>query len=208
MHPHVDADHNFYVQVRGTKRWTLYPTFLTPTMRPFPRIHPLWHKSQLHHNSPTNVAKPADMARFPAPLWSTEDFLPTLSSLVSTTNASVAASALGDDGVMVVDLSPGDVLYVPPYTWHSVESLTPSISLSSWSDNSNVRTLMQVRNYLFTDTVQSLAIQVDSCSHDKSKRMIIPMACSIFTEPNLTSSMPCGVDEAGYLPYALTWKRY
>ena len=67
---------------------------------------------------------------------------------------------------------------------------------------------MQVRNYLFTDTVQSLAIQVDSCSHDQSKRMIIPMACSIFTEPNLTSSMPCGVDEAGYLPYALTWKRY
>ena len=43
---------------------------------------------------------------------------------------------------LVVDVEPGDVLYVPPYTWHSVETLSPSISLSSWSDFANVRTLM------------------------------------------------------------------
>ena len=34
------------------------------------------------------------------------------------------------------------MLYVPPYTWHSVETLSPSVSLSSWSDFGNVRTLM------------------------------------------------------------------
>lgn len=31
------------------------------------------------------------------------------------------------------ELGPGDVLYVPPYTWHYVETLTPSVSLSTWS---------------------------------------------------------------------------
>jgi len=29
-------------------------------------------------------------------------------------------------------LKPGDVLYIPPFHWHWVESKTPSISLSSW----------------------------------------------------------------------------
>ena len=32
-----------------------------------------------------------------------------------------------------VELEPGDMLYVPPYTWHYVETLTPSVSLSTWS---------------------------------------------------------------------------
>ena len=32
-----------------------------------------------------------------------------------------------------VTLGPGDVLYVPPYTWHYVETLSTSVSLSTWS---------------------------------------------------------------------------
>ena len=32
-----------------------------------------------------------------------------------------------------VKLGPGDMLYVPPYTWHYVETLSPSVSLSTWS---------------------------------------------------------------------------
>eukprot|EP01043_Picozoa_sp_COSAG02_P052527 COSAG02_NODE_5673_length_4139_cov_2.729950_2_plen_837_part_00 len=46
MHTHVDADHNFFLQVAGRKRWTLYPTAETAEMHPFPRTHPLWHKAQ------------------------------------------------------------------------------------------------------------------------------------------------------------------
>ena len=32
----------------------------------------------------------------------------------------------------------GDVLYVPPYTWHYVETLSPSVSLSTWSHDYRV----------------------------------------------------------------------
>ena len=32
-----------------------------------------------------------------------------------------------------IELGPGDMLFVPPYTWHYVETLTPSVSLSTWS---------------------------------------------------------------------------
>lgn len=37
-----------------------------------------------------------------------------------------------------VVLEPGDVLYVPPYTWHYVETLSPSVSLSTWSHDYQV----------------------------------------------------------------------
>ena len=34
----------------------------------------------------------------------------------------------------MIDLNPGDVLYVPHNWWHYVESLTNSISINSWVD--------------------------------------------------------------------------
>lgn len=35
-------------------------------------------------------------------------------------------------------VEPGDILYVPPYTWHYVETLSPSISLSTWSHDNHM----------------------------------------------------------------------
>jgi len=34
---------------------------------------------------------------------------------------------------LVVTVAPGDLLYVPPFWWHTVETLTPSLSITSWS---------------------------------------------------------------------------
>ena len=48
----VDADRNFVLQVAGRKRWTLYPTAESAEMHPFPRTHPLWHKAQRSPRSP------------------------------------------------------------------------------------------------------------------------------------------------------------
>ena len=77
-------------------------------MHPFPRIHPLAHKSRVR--------------------------------------ADESARRFGDHAALRpwdVTLQPGEVLYIPPYTWHSVESLTPSASLATWSEFANVRGLMQ-----------------------------------------------------------------
>ena len=35
-------------------------------------------------------------------------------------------------GIQII-VKPGDILYIPPYTWHYVETLSSSISLSTWS---------------------------------------------------------------------------
>lgn len=86
MHTHVDADHNFFLQVSGRKRWTLYPSSEQAELHPFPRTHPLWHKAQrLPDEAPEGVAT----TRFPDRTSPATPF--------------------------VVEVGPGEVLYVPPY---------------------------------------------------------------------------------------------
>ena len=98
-HGHFDQDFNFFVQLIGRKRFTLWPSSQHELMYMYPRVHPLWHKSRINFRAP-------DLTSFP----------------------NFAKSR----AVQVV-LEPGDVLYVPPYTWHYVETLSPSVSLSTWS---------------------------------------------------------------------------
>ncbi len=103
-HTHFDQDYNLFVQLMGRKRFTLWSTFQHEFMYTYPRIHPLWHKSQVNY-------KNVDTYKFPA-----------------FTNARAVQ----------IELGPGDMLYVPPYTWHYVETLSPSVSLSTWSHDYSV----------------------------------------------------------------------
>ena len=98
-HAHFDQDFNFFVQLLGKKRFTLWAASQHELMYVFPRVHPMWHKSRLNFRAP-------DLLRFPQ---------------FAKTRA------------LQIELGPGDVLFVPPYTWHYVETLTPSVSLSTWS---------------------------------------------------------------------------
>lgn len=98
-HTHFDQDYNFFVQLVGEKRFTLWPPEQHELMHVYPRVHPLWHKSRVNFLE-------VDIRQFPG-----------------------FSRARG----VQVKLGPGDMLYVPPYTWHYVETLSPSVSLSTWS---------------------------------------------------------------------------
>ena len=43
-----------------------------------------------------------------------------------------------------VELLPGEVLYLPPYWFHSVLTIRPSISLNVWSDSSTYQLMEEV----------------------------------------------------------------
>lgn len=103
-HIHFDQDFNFFVQLVGKKRFTLWNPFQHELMYTYPRVHPMWHKSQVNFND-------VDIEKFPA---------------FSRARA------------VQIELGPGDTLYIPPYTWHYVETLSPSVSLSTWSNDYNV----------------------------------------------------------------------
>lgn len=98
-HTHFDQDYNFFVQLMGKKRFTLWSPVQHELMYVYPRVHPMWHKSRVNYRA-------VDLEKFPA-----------------------FAQTRGKQ----IELGPGDMLFVPPYTWHYVETLTPSVSLSTWS---------------------------------------------------------------------------
>ena len=98
-HGHFDQDFNFFVQLIGKKRFTLWPASQHELLYVYPRVHPLWHKSRVNFRSP-------DLTQFPN---------------------------FAKSRALQVIVEPGDVLYVPPYTWHYVETLSPSVSLSTMS---------------------------------------------------------------------------
>lgn len=120
---HYDQDHNFYVQVAGTKRFVLIPPWETPNMHPYPQIHPRNHKAQVNFDKP--------------------DF-------TKTPNYKNIQDAF------VAELSPGEVLYIPPYWWHHVRSHVRSVSLASWSQ-SGVFRVMRYGLYQRTFAMDSLA---------------------------------------------------
>ncbi|KNC52228.1 transcription factor jumonji jmjC domain-containing protein [Thecamonas trahens ATCC 50062] len=57
-HLHYDMDYNYYAQVTGNKTFFMFPDYSHSSMHPYPRIHPLWHKSQVDFDAP-------DLATFP-----------------------------------------------------------------------------------------------------------------------------------------------
>ena len=103
-HTHFDNDHNFFVQLLGTKRMVLWPPNETQHLCPYPRLHPLWHKSRVDFERPS---------------------------------ASHAACATyGRSRAFALTVAPGDVVYIPPFWWHTVETLRgsgPALSLSTLS---------------------------------------------------------------------------
>lgn len=100
-HTHFDDDHNFNIQVIGRKRWVLWPPNQTRNLCPFPRLHPLRHKSRVDFELPDQRLQ--------------------------------ACNEYSLSEAMTVDVEPGDVLYVPPFWWHTVETISPSASLSTLS---------------------------------------------------------------------------
>ena len=96
-------DFNIFVQVVGRKRFTLFLPGEHERVHMFPRIHPLWHKSQVSARSYISQT---------FSLWMLQlDFdSPDLSRYPDYTLATAYTA----------ELEPGDVLYVPPYCWHQV----------------------------------------------------------------------------------------
>jgi len=97
---HYDMYHNFFVQVSGRKRFTLFPPSDWHNLQVFPISHPS------HRQCQVNMLDPHDTAEL--------------------------ERATGT-GPIVVQVGPGDVLYLPPFWFHHVEALDASMSVNVWS---------------------------------------------------------------------------
>ncbi|PRP74563.1 hypothetical protein PROFUN_16162 [Planoprotostelium fungivorum] len=96
------------------------------------RTHPMWHKSQCQYDACQSVS-------------STDCACPNF----------LKAEA------REATLEGGEVLYIPPYWWHHVQSITASVSLASWSSSGVTRSM----SFLW-----SRRLSFESVEHPEAKR--------------------------------------
>ena len=102
---HYDAQINFVAQVVGTKRWVVFGPEQWPDMHVHPFFHPRFRQSQRFYGEP---------------------------GVVPGGSAYIEAAV---EARYVIDLQPGEVLFLPAFWFHRVEALSsPTISVASWSD--------------------------------------------------------------------------
>lgn len=98
---HYDLCHGFLVQIVGRKRWTLFSPDDYRLLYPSSSIDPNPLSSQVSIEQ-WYAGDASQRARFPK---------------------------VADAEPYHVDLEPGDIMYTPPFWWHHVETVEPSISV-------------------------------------------------------------------------------
>ena len=119
---HYDTQHNVFIQLQGFKRMLLFPP--GTELYSYPSIHRSYRQSQVHLEEPR------------PPHWHSvignDGTAARESAAGSMRNQHHPFSRVDEDCTKAysVALGPGDVLYIPPYWQHRVESVTLSLSLS------------------------------------------------------------------------------
>ena len=103
-------------QLVGRKRMLLWPPAALPDLHLYPATHTAFRQSQV----PLGAAAAAAAQPPGSPAARAMATLPGFAS------AALRAAVL-------VDLEPGDCVYIPPYWGHGVYSVEPSVSLASFS---------------------------------------------------------------------------
>ena len=61
-------------------------------------------------------------------------------------------------GAQQVTLGPGDLLYIPPLTFHHVETLEPSVSLNFWTDTPQSNAAQRMAEVAWPQLPDDLAV--------------------------------------------------
>ena len=119
---HYDTQHNLFVQVVGSKRFLLFPP--GTELYSYPNIHRSYRQSQVHLEYNTTATAPST----PSTTARSQQLPQTTTDL--TFGQKFSRVRPSNTTAIEVTLHPGDVLYIPPYWQHRVESLTLALSLS------------------------------------------------------------------------------
>merc|ERR1712196_223515 len=107
---HYDRDHNFFAQVIGKKRFVLFQPNRWNQLHVHPFYHPRDRQSQyIYYEHGEHIIN------------------------AYTKNMINDATKRKIESYGYVDLEPGDLLYIPPFWWHRVETLQASIGINTWS---------------------------------------------------------------------------
>ena len=138
---HYDTQHNFFIQIHGTKRFLIFPP--SEELFQYPNIHRSYRQSQLHFEEKNDISR--KLAFFSSQSGnSTEGSVVTEDSPTAAMNPLTYPVMEGKAEAIELLLHPGDILYIPPYWQHRVESLTLALSLSVLSPSHLEASLAEV----------------------------------------------------------------
>jgi hypothetical protein len=103
---HYDTQHNLFLQIQGVKKFYFFPPNVE--LYSYPNIHRSYRQSQIPFTLERSSLK--------------EEIFPLINPLNSSND--------NNKHIYEIIVKPGDILYIPPYWSHYVESLSLSLSLS------------------------------------------------------------------------------
>jgi Cupin-like domain len=143
---HYDGYRNLYLQLDGRKKFTLHAPsgILGRSLGTYPFMHPSY--GQCHGNLTYRG----------------------IEALMTSTSEPAGGSMGAADGLYETVLSPGDLLYIPPFWIHEVVSVSSSVSINVWTDIAESEIFQQVKEIvlsaLLLDLSYNLSIGIDNRS--------------------------------------------
>ncbi len=144
--PHYDMEHNFFLQVNGTKKFIIASPLHYPMFQPYSSLHPRWRQGRAVHLTSVDaihehLANTTNCVDYSSRNKACKASCSSSSSSDVCTDPAVAAVTVEQEkgrykvgyGVHEVVLTAGQMLYLPPFYFHSVSTLDPySVSINSW----------------------------------------------------------------------------
>lgn len=165
---HYDISHNMFIQIRGRKRVVLFPPVSWQSLYPWPILHPGGLSAQA-----------------------------TLGGDCDEQHSKFPAFICNQLPAYVVDVNPGDVLYIPPLWFHQVESLEDlGVSVSVWSP--------YIGSELYQEAVETTPLPIKE-SWSSAQKIA---ALRVLIESLVRSLDIDGIDAAEFVRWTLVDTRY
>jgi hypothetical protein len=143
--PHYDMEHNYFLQLNGTKKFIISSPIHLDVFQPFSYLHPCWRQSQqLHLLNFSSIST--------SPYFSETKRRRKKSSMTAAPSETSEYCPQNDttlphsSSVHEVLLHPGQLLYIPPFFYHSVTAMDEySVSINAWVGSEYIQAAEKLR---------------------------------------------------------------
>jgi hypothetical protein len=142
---HYDMEHNYFLQLNGTKKFVISSPIHLDVFQPFSYLHPCWRQSQYPHL--LNLSSIASSPHFSERKRSRKK-VSTKETSPETPEYCLQNETTGSDSSSVheVLLHPGQLLYIPPFFYHSVTAIDEySVSINAWVGSEYIQAAEKMR---------------------------------------------------------------